>query len=591
MSRRRRETASETVTQEPEAQSGEGPQIEVKMKGSADEVKAQLGVAQAPVEEKPRTSRAEVAAESAEKFLSDLANPTYIVRVKRLRPKEWHGAKANVEVWTSELPLQWEDIRSEVQTTSGGGTYKVAVVDPATGNMVSARNFDGEGDPIVQAEALSEAEKMMFGGVEKTAADVSLEGLDRRAQVTAKMIEVEALQAQLDDARAQRNGGKKNAPDDSKINDLERRMLEAKHQAELEARDRRHSEEMREMKALILQNSKPAQAQGASEIGMILQQMQKMQESSDKRFGDVMKQMQDDKMALLMQKLDNLEKRPKESSSGMVEFANTAITMKKLFGWDKDDDDDDADPDDDRPWWQIALDRLAKKVTPGVIDKIFSKLDGLESSGKTVSKDDFMRINEEEMAVHARKVAEAEVARITAQQAALPPPPPPSPAPPAAPQQSTKPDLKLLPPAAGDPAPTPPPAAPPPPSAPAAALSLAQKRCQIVAGAVAMIEHEAGLRQRNFEWHYELWDGLPEDVLDAVCTSTDCVTMFDAFKVEGLNAQMLDELKARISADPKAVAWLKRGHDELVAWKKKFDADPSFDPGADDPGTEEDEPE
>ena len=103
-----------------------------------------------------------------------------------------------------------------------------------------------------------------------------------------------------------------------------------------------------------------------------------------------------------------------------------------------------------------------------------------------------------------------------------------------------------------------------------------------------MIEHELSLRQRNYEWNYELWDNLPEDLLDRVCTSADLVSMLDVFKVEGIDVKGIEEIKAKISVEPKMLAWLKRGHDELLEWKKKFDADPSFDPGAEEP---EEEPE
>lgn len=106
-----------------------------------------------------------------------------------------------------------------------------------------------------------------------------------------------------------------------------------------------------------------------------------------------------------------------------------------------------------------------------------------------------------------------------------------------------------------------------------------------------MIEHELTLRQRNYEWNYELWDNLPEDLLDRVCTSADCVSMLDVFKVEGLDVAAVDLMKAKIAADPKMLAWLKRGHDELALWKKKVDADPTFDPGAEEPEEPEDEPE
>jgi hypothetical protein len=532
MSRRRRGESAEVPEQEQQSPVGEGPQVKVVMSGSADEVADRLkGVATEPPAEKPRTSRAEEIAESNEQFFRDLANANYTVKVKRLRPKMWQGQKLPSEVWASELPLQFDEIKSEVTQLCRGGTYKVAVVDPSTDKMVSAKNFEVEGDPAIEVSSDAEIERIMMQGGPKDATTTSIEGLDRRAQVTAKMIEVESLEHQLEEARNARNGGKKNAPDDSKINDLERRMTEAKHQAELEARDRRHAEEMRELKTMIAQNSKPAQAD--DKIGMLLEQMRTDRKASDDRFNALVLQMKDDKLNAVLDEVKAIKNKPQQQSN-LVELANTMLTLKKVFGWDKDDDDDpdDDDPEDDRPWWQKALDKLGDKITPKVIDKIFAKLDGLESSGKNVSKEDFMKINEEEIAAHARKVADEEIQRIVAQEEekrrrALPPPAPATTLPPPAPAQAAlPPEAASLPPSA------PPPPAPAPAPAPTAQqpqMSLAQKLCYIAANSVAMIEEELELRPRNYEWNYQLWDTLPEELLEKVCTAAGPVEMFDAF--------------------------------------------------------------
>lgn len=585
MSRRRREVAAEGEAPAAEAPVGEGPQVKVVMSGSADEVADRLKGVATPVPEKPRTTRAEELAENNEQFFKDLDNGTYKVKVKRLRPKTWQGQRMAVEVWENELPLQWDGIKSEVVQLCGGGTYKVAVVDPSTDKLVSSKNFEQEGDPILEQADQAEIERIMMQGGPKDSTTLTEESLDRRARISTKLLEVESIQAQLDDARAARNGGGKKsaAPDDTRINDLERRLTESKHQAELEARDRRHAEEMRELKALISQNARPAAPQGSSEISLLIQQMQKNQESSDKRFEAMQKQMQDDKMNLMLEEIKALRNKPQQKSD-MLEMAEAMLSLKKVFKWGDDDDDDEeeSDPNDDRPWWQKALDKLGDKITPKVIDKIFAKLDGLENSGKSVSKEDFMKINEEEIAAHARKVADEEIQRLMgAQKPAALPPPAPAPAP-----TTTK--TELPPASAPAPAPAPAPVAAPPPSA---EMILARKRCELAAGSVAMIEHELTLRQRNYEWNYELWDNLPEDLLDRVCMAADCVSMLDVFKVEGLDVAAVDTMKAKVAADPKMLAWLKRGHDELALWKKKADADPTFDPGAEEEEPEEDEPE
>ena len=446
--------------------------------------------------------------------------------------------------------------------------------------MVAARNFEVEGDPILETQEMSEVEKQMFGAQEKDAATITEEGLERTARMTAKQIEVETYQQQLRELRGRGGNGKPDVRDDSRINDLERRLTEAKHQAELEARDRRHQEEMKELKALIAQNQKPVQ-QGPSEMTVLIQQMQKAQESSDRRFADLMKQMQDDKMNQLLQKIDNLEKRPNKDKTDMVEMAESMLTLKKVFGWGGDDDEPEDDPDDDRPWWQKALDKLGDKLTPRVIDKIFAKLDGLENAGKQVSKEDFMKINQEEIEAHARRVADEEIARRQLQiekteRAALPPPAPVKtqlPPPPAEPQPT----------AAAPPAPSAPAAGPP--SAPQA-LTAAQKICQMAAGAIMMIEQELELMQNNYEWTWTLWDSLPAFMLEKVCTAPDPLAMLDAFKVEGLVVEEFDKMKAKVASNAKGLAWLNLGLGDLRSWWDQKQKDPSFDPAADEEGEE-----
>jgi hypothetical protein len=593
------------TAEEPSTASSAGPQLRVQMTGTADEVKRQLGVGT----EKPET-KPEPTVEDFESFFKLLKNPKFIVKVKRLRPKQWKGVKTAVEVWTSELPLQWEEIRSEVQENAGGGTYKVSVINPEAGGIIDARNFDVDGEPIIQSAEMTPEEKAMFGPQEKDATQVSIDGLDRRAAVTAKLLEVENLEHQLEEARLSRNGkGKKGTDEsDSKIFDLDRRLTEAKHQAELESRDRKHAEEMRELKAMIAANSKPAQAAGQSETALLLGQMQKMQESSDKRFGDMMKQMQDDRMNLLVQKIDNLEKRPSKESGGFLDFAESAIKMKKLFGWgagEGDDDDEEDDPNDDRPWWQKALDRLGDKLTPRVIDKIFDRLDGLETSGKKVDKEDFTKSLEIEM-----KKAEDEAVRIATERAikALPlqkedPPQKKEPVPqvnvmerkivgaaepvkPATEERQTE--------AAPGKSETPlhlvkdPPAAPA--GTPAEPMPIAKEICLRVCNVILILERELETRPRQFNWNYEgAWNMLPEAVLEKVCLSKTPAEVFDAFKVEGINVEDLEKMKEKVVSAPRAAAWMSRGISELNVWWKKAEVDPNFDPA--DEGEEEQEEE
>jgi hypothetical protein len=607
MKRRRSEGGDEGgQAEETDTPTSSGPQLRVQMTGTAEEVKKQLGVGPEKAETKP-----EPVLEDFEKFSNLLKNPKYMVRVKRLRPKQWKGQKTAVEVWTSELPLQWEEIKAEVTEIAKGGTYKVSVVNPETGGMVDARNFEIDGDPLIEKIELSDAEKLMFAPQEKDATEEGIQKLEQRARFNTKLLEVEEIESALREARERRDGkGKKSTnEDDARIVDLDRRLTEAKHQAELEARDRKHAEEMRELKALIAANNKPAQ-QGPSEVTLLIQQMQKNQESADKRFESLQKQLQDDRMNQLVQKIDNLEKRPNKESGGFLDFAESAIKMKKLFGWGAgadDDDEEEDDPNDDRPWWQKALDRLGDKLTPRVIDKIFDRLDGLETSGKKVDKDDFTKSLEIEM-----KKAEDEAVRIATERAikALPqskePPPPKKEV---VPQVNVM-ERKVV----GEPE-APRPAAPlpteekatevtvedpksplhlvkDPPAAvaPTEAMPIAKEICLRVCNVILILERELETRPRQFNWNYEgAWNMLPEAVLEKVCLSKTPAEVFDAFKVEGINVEDLDKMKEKVISAPRAAAWMSRGISELNRWWKKVEADPDFDPADEGEGEEAEE--
>lgn len=609
MPRRRSESGN---TGDPEEGSTSAPSDDVQIRavvtGGADAVKKQLAIQTERTESKP-----EPAVDDFEKFFNLLRNPKFIVKVKRLRPKQWKGVKTAVEVWTSELPLQWEEIKSEVQENAGGGTYKVSVIDPEKGGIIDARNFELDGEPTIQSAEMTPEEKAMFGPQEKDATQVSIDGLDRRAAVTAKLLEVENLEHQLEEARLARTGkGKKGSDEsDSRIIDLDRRLTEAKHQAELEARDRKHAEDMRELKALIAQNQTPPKKEN-SELTILLQQMRDDRQASDNRFNALLTQIKDDKLNAVLDEVKQIKNRPQRENGGMLEMAETMLKLRKVFGWggDGEDDEDEDDPNDDRPWWQKALDRLGDKLTPKVIDKIFERLDGLETSGKTVNKDDFTKSLEIEM-----KKAEDEAVRIATERAikALPQPkenplpkkepvpqvnvmerkvvgaeasPAPAPAPETKIEPETaekKPDLHLV---------TDPPAIAPPASVPGQPqMSVAQETCLRVCNVLLILERELETRPRQFNWNYEgVWNMLPEAVLEKVCQAKTPAEVFDAFRVEGINVADLDKMKEKVLSAPRAAAWMSMGIRELNRWWTKVEKDPEFDPadeGEDDEAGEE----
>lgn len=586
MVRRRREDASDPSDPAlpPELQTGE-PQIDVRMRGTADAVKKQLGVAtdtEKKPEKKPDGNGHD---EEKKKFVDVLRNSKYIIRVKRLTPREVNGFQTNVEVWQTELPLSYQEIMDEVAKSYLGGKYRVAVIDPSSNSTVAADTFEVPGDPLLpEGMSQEEQDRILMRGPEKSPADLTEEGLDRRARTTAKMLEVEALEGQLEEARIRRTkpSEKPFVQDNTRVDDLERRLTEAKHQAEIESRDRKHAEEMRELKALIAQNSKPRQ-EGPSEMTLLLQQMQKNQESSDKRFEAMQKQMQDDKLNAVLEEIKAVRNRPAKENGTMLEMADAMLKMKKLFGWggDDDDDDDDApDPNDDRPWWERALDKFGDKVIP----KLIEKFDGMEEKGAKVTREDFMK----ELQAVAKAEEDAAVARAQARiagqanpglpapvvtaPAAIPPPPnPPVPDAFKPPQKPTVPVSEL-------PPPPPPPAAPAASAAPAG-MTLEQEVALRVSGVLEILSREVELRPNEYLWNYEgVWQSLPEELREKIAAAPDPAAMIDVFRIPAINPELLNELKKKVSENPRIVAWLKVGLDELRDWTAEKQKDASFDP-------------
>lgn len=594
MARRRREAAPDSsdpaVPMEQPAEGAE-PQIDVRMRGTADQVKRQLGVA---TEEKPeKKPEGNGHDDEKKKFVEALRNPKYIIRVKRMTPREFNGQKTNVEIWQAELPLDYQEIQTEVAKGFGGEKYRVAVVDPQSNSTIAADVFTVDGDPIIPESDMTQEEmdRVLMRGQPKTASELTEEGLERRARLTAKQIEVEAYEEQLHEARKRRETGGKVAPqDNTRIDELDRKLTEAKHQAELEARDRKHAEEMRELKALIAQNAKPARQEGPSETSLILAQMQKSQEAADKRFEALQKQMQDDKLNALLEEVKSLKNKPQQNN--MLEMAETMLKLNKMISGvrgDEDEDDDEDDKDDDRPWWERAIDKLGGKFGDKFLDKLMEKFSGMEGKGEQVTREQFIKDLQDE----AQRVADAAVAKARGQALPAPAANPPLPAPPLPPRPAVAvppaPVTVLPPPPPPDvsqtPTPTPAPAPEHPPK-----LTIEQEIVLRVGGVLEILEREIELRPHEYHWNYEgALCALPASILDQVCAAPDPITMMDAFAIPHISPEKLAEMKAKISGNPKILAWVKAGHDELKLWHAEKQKDPSFDPFADEDGEEGEE--
>jgi hypothetical protein len=572
MGRRRREQAPEGAEPQVETDSGPGPQGTLTLRGSADDLAKQLGVG----EEKPKPEvkpPANGADDEKRKFVEALRNPKYIIRVKRVTPREFNGQKANVEVWTAELPLGYQEIQEEVAKACGGQKYRVAVLDPASNNTIAADTFEVEGDPIGIEEDLSEEERdrLFMHGKPKTAAEVTVEGLNRRAELSAKLLEVEHIESQLEEARKRRdNQGKVVPQDNSRVDELERRLTEAKHQAELEARDRRHAEEMRELKALIAQNAQPKSGGAGDPMMILLEQMREDRKQAQTQFTAILTQMKDDKLNTVIEELKTIKNRP-QPQNNMLEMAETMLKLNKMItGVRGEDDEDDDDDDDSRPWWERAIDKLGGKFGDKFLDKLMDKFNGMEGKGEQVTREQFIKDLQDE----AQRVADEAVAKAQ-QPRALPAPPSTLPPPPPA-----------IPTASASALPPPPPAVATPPAAnltPAPEvpqkLTLEQEISIRVIGVLEIITREMELRPNEYRWNYEgAFLSLPEAVLEKVCAAPDPAAMVDAFEIPGINPDAVRAVKEKISSNARMMAWLKIGLDELKLWYAEKLKDPSFDP-------------
>jgi len=571
--RRRQPIAEEGVETPVEGQPGE-TQVEIKMKGGADDITRRLG-AQAP--EAP-LARVVVQDQAAEKdaFVKALRNAKYIIRVKRVTPRDFNGVKTNVEVWNSELPLSYQEIQEEVAKTYKGGKYRVAVVDPSSNSTVAADTFEVDGDPFVPETEMTQEEqdRLFLNTRQKSASELSEEDLERSARLTQKQIEFERLRQQLSELKGSQSTGKSSV-NDTRIEALERNLERAKQEAELERRDREHQREIAELKAMIARQATPPQ-QGASDTALMLKQMQAMQASADQRFGDMMKTMQDDKMNALMREVQAIKNKPAAESGGMVETMKSFMIMAKMMGMNvpgSDDDDDEDDVDDKRPWWERALDKLGGKFG----DKLLAKFTDMEEKGEVIDREKFMA----EMSQYADQVAADAAARQTNRLPAQTKPPG-LPAPPAtAPVQQLPPP----PPAGGAPAtqlqPPPPPAALVQQNQPA--LTVEQEVTIRVGTVLDMLDREATFRANEYHWNYEgCWMALPDDLLEKVCAATDGATFVDALTTPLLTPEKIAELKAKLTTNPKTAAWFMIGLNELKEWHQAKQSDPMFDPFADD---------
>jgi hypothetical protein len=560
MSRRRTFDPSkpEDGSPAPPARPGE---MTVVMKGDPDTVRDKMSL------NKVESKRDEESPDQEKKVLSALAQEGLQFQVKRVLPREWEGRDARVIVYNDDTPMLYQDIVDEVRSLSGGKKYRLTIIDPSSGKSVAAKTFTIDADPILKPLAPDdepEMMKLMEGDSGEEAMAAVDKSFERQVKLAERRVTFEQHQEMLDSLKRKRDKG---GTDDPRIAALERQIAEDRHRAEIDRIRQENDKRMSDLEARLA----PKTSSQDSALAEVLKSMQAAQAASERRFELMLQQMRDDKANEILREVRNAHKS--DGLGSLKEQIQLFSSIATAFGVKLPGHDDEEDgEDDDRPWYEKLGTQIADKFLPKLLDKF----DNMEKEGKKVTKEDFMKEIDQYAEKAADEAAQKEREKL-ARERSLPAPK----AQPAAPAAQAP--VKELPPAAPG---APPPAAPA--AAPPALPTVEQEICLNVSGVVMMIQRELQTRRQFYQWNYEgAWNHLPEDILEKVCTSADCISMFDAFKIPGLKVEEIDELKTKISENPKMVAWLKLGHDELVAWWKEKQQDPTFDPGAEDDEEEE----
>jgi hypothetical protein len=98
-----------------------------------------------------------------------------------------------------------------------------------------------------------------------------------------------------------------------------------------------------------------------------------------------------------------------------------------------------------------------------------------------------------------------------------------------------------------------------------------------VASTITDLIREMRIRPREWEWSYNAFKELPDDVRVKMATAPNPVLMIDAFRGYA-NEAGLDQLKQEIAGNTKIQEWLSLGLGELAAWEKRLTENPKFDP-------------
>jgi hypothetical protein len=520
--------------------------MEVKMTGTPDKIREQMGIVEEGNGNRPRGA-SEIG--TPDDFTKAIQNPKYQVVVKRITPRVWEDRRANVEVFRESCPLDMDTIQEEVFSHHGGRRFRVAVVDLENNTTVAARIIDNDADPIFpDAGKFDEAAALLMREAEPSAQQKTLDTIRHEVEQTQAQLELERLTQQLDELKDRRKTGaaKPNGELETRIAEMEKRIVEVKHQNEVAALRERLTD--MEKRLTNPPSTPPPADNGLKEL---LKVMQDHIAASEKKFDRLMDQMRDDKLASIERAIEGLKNRPQQEGNSLRESIQTVKDIAEMLGLNLpgSGDEDDKEP---KEWYEILLDKY--------VPKIFDLIEDRKKEGKTVTKEELVS----ELNAAADKAAADAVARARA---------------------------KLV----APPAPTGGTALPPPPPTSGTVPTPVERKIPSVedevklraASVMAVVERESTLRPRDYQWNYLAWRSLPEDILARLCAAPDpagLLTVFDGL----VNPEALAAMKSRVAADPKLSAWIGRGIVELRDWWKKAETDPDFDPADEDEDGEED---
>lgn len=552
-----------------EEKTPKGGLMEVRMSGTPDEIREQLDRHDDDEGRGPEAQdNGSVVAHR--EYVEALRNAKNIVVVKRLSPRKADGVPINVEVYREQCPLDPISVEQEVEKEAGGKKFRAAVIDSESGQLVAAHVFTNDLDPVVQRASEEPPEWMREEPPPPSPLQMNEEALDRQSRLAVKQIEYEQLRQQLESLKDRKAEGRGDAKTDARIREIESQLIQSQADKRVSEVEMRYREEISELRRKLDQLVvTPLKTAGEDPIIKLM--MEQNRQAND-RFEKLLGQMQDSRMAEIQRQLSELKNKPQQEGSSLKEAVATVKDLMEMMGHGDDGDDKDDD-DSDKPF----LERLADRYLPKIFDMIESEQ---EKTGKTYSKDEVVARINQELASAADKAAKEEVARRIGMQQR-----PPAPAP-------TQPDsspLRGAVPNAAAPAPAPAPAQKE--EAPERKIpSLDEEVKMRAAAVVAVLERELALRPRAWQWTFAAWENLPESILEKLTpdgVSPDAVLA--AF--EGMvNPGGLEQLRQKVTAEPKMQAWMARGIAELNEWGKKAQADPNFNPGEDgeDEGGEED---